>query len=574
MSGTRAREQSEAPTVGVPGEGEHGRSALPETVFLERYRLLRRLGAGGFGTVFEAEDMRLGRRVALKLIHGSPGSPVRARREAIAAARLDHPGIVALFDAGEDGDTRYLVSELVSGRTLAELEADGCLSDRDVLRIGLALADALAHAHARGVVHRDVKPQNVIVPDATSEDLDDEDSWRSAAKLADFGVASLAGDEPLTQTGDVVGTLAYMAPEQAAGDAVDARADVYAFALVLYEALTGVNPVRAASPAATARRLGTVLPPLRRQRRDLPSELAAAIDAALDPRPDRRPGLSLLAEVLADGLPAVPDRGGYVAAHPLEGEARRSPRGVTRVAGALGAGSLAAALVWLLAPGGDSSTPVAGVLAGLLVLAWGRLGWIAAMAGVCALAAAGSMAAGDALRLGAGLAAPVLVLGRRSSAWSVPALAPLLGVAALSLAFPALAGRAQTVWTRTVLGALGSAWLVLAAVLLDGELLRGSGLPVGVDVTEASQRGQLPAPAMGSAVLLHAGVWAAFAAAAPLLVRGRRVALRLAAAILWGSGLVAGALAVAEMTGAPPSERGHLLAGAVVAVIVAAWPRR
>ena len=151
-------------------------------------------------------------------------------REALAAARLDHPGIVAVFDAGEDHEARYLVSELVHGRTLDRLAADGELSDRDVLRLGLALADALGHAHGRGVIHRDVKPQNVIVPDRPR-------SARSAAKLTDFGVAHLAGDAPLTRTGDVVGTLAYMAPEQANGERVDERADLYSLALVLYEGL-------------------------------------------------------------------------------------------------------------------------------------------------------------------------------------------------------------------------------------------------------------------------------------------------------------------------------------------------
>ena len=188
-----------------------------------RYRLGARLGAGGFGTVYAARDERLGRPVAVKVIPAGGAAPERAQREARAVARLDHDAIVALFDAGEQDGCRYLVSELVEGRTLAQLEADGELSDRDVLRVGLALADALAHAHERGVIHRDVKPQNVIVPDVPS-------SRRSAAKLTDFGVAHLAGEDALTLTGDVVGTLAYMAPEQAAGGAVDERADLYALA--------------------------------------------------------------------------------------------------------------------------------------------------------------------------------------------------------------------------------------------------------------------------------------------------------------------------------------------------------
>src|SRR3954468_5036286 len=172
---------------------------------LDRYRLGHRLGAGGFGTVYAAPGGRRQRPLPVKVIPaGGSADPTRGGREALAAGRLDHPGIVAIFDAGQDDQARYLVSELVFGRTVADLSADGALSDRDVLRIGLALCGALQHAHERGVVHRDVKPHNVIVPDAPR-------SAAGVAKLADLGVAHLAGDEPLTRTGDVVGTLAYMA---------------------------------------------------------------------------------------------------------------------------------------------------------------------------------------------------------------------------------------------------------------------------------------------------------------------------------------------------------------------------
>src|SRR3954452_19257349 len=126
---------------------------------------------------------------------------------------------------------------------------EGALSDRDVLRVGLALCDALAHAHGRGVVHRDVKPGNVMVPDRPHDGA-------GVAKLTDFGVARIAGEDVLTRTGDVVGTLAYMAPEQAEGREAGAEADLYALALVLYEALAGVNPLRGRGAAATARRGG------------------------------------------------------------------------------------------------------------------------------------------------------------------------------------------------------------------------------------------------------------------------------------------------------------------------------
>jgi eukaryotic-like serine/threonine-protein kinase len=222
---------------------------------LGRYRLGERLGEGGFGTVWLAHDERLHRAVALKRIPIEPGTGTeRAEREALAAARLGHPGIVALYEAGHDDDAFYLASELVRGRTLAQLEADGALSDRDVVRIGAALCGALEHAHARGVVHRDVKPGNVIVADD------------GTVKLTDFGIARLADSSSLTLTGDVVGTIAYMAPEQAEGRRVTGAADLYALALVLFEALTGTNPVRAEGAAATARRVGMRLPPLGRVR--------------------------------------------------------------------------------------------------------------------------------------------------------------------------------------------------------------------------------------------------------------------------------------------------------------------
>ena len=292
-----------------------------------RYRLGRRLGSGGFGTVYAAHDERLDRHVALKLIPAHGPAPERSQREALAAARLHHPGIVAVYDAGDGDEGRYLVSELVRGRTLDELERDGALSDRDVLRVGLGLAEALGHAHERGVIHRDVKPQNVIVPDES----------HVPAKLTDFGVAHLAGDEPLTRTGDVVGTLAYMAPEQAAGERVDERADLYALALVLYEALAGANPVRGPSPAATARLVGTVLPALRSRRRDLPAELCAALDRALAPDPEARGTLDELADALADALPEVSDDGGTIAPHPLERAARPLPP-LGRAAAGLAAG--------------------------------------------------------------------------------------------------------------------------------------------------------------------------------------------------------------------------------------------
>src|SRR3954454_2344778 len=161
----RNEELEQATLQAATGAVADGPDGGGGALVLDRYRLLRRLGAGGFGVVWLAHDERLDRAVAVKRIatHDAAAG-TRAEREAKAAARLAHPGIVALYESGRDDGAVYLVSELVRGRTLGELMDDGALSDRDVLRVGVALCEALAHAHGRGVVHRDVKPGNVMVP--------------------------------------------------------------------------------------------------------------------------------------------------------------------------------------------------------------------------------------------------------------------------------------------------------------------------------------------------------------------------------------------------------------------------
>jgi hypothetical protein len=505
-----------------------------EALVLGRYRLGRRLGSGGFGTVFAARDERLDRAVAVKVMPVHGPVPERAQREALAAARLDHPGVVAVFDAGVEAGERFLVSELVRGRTLAALEHDGALSDRDVVRVGLSLTDALGHAHVRGVIHRDVKPQNVIVPD---------EPGRAAAKLLDFGVAHLAGDEPLTRTGDVVGTLAYMAPEQAAGERVDERADLYSLALVLYEALAGTNPVRMPSPAATARRVGTVLPPLRKARRDLPPDLCAALDRALAPDPEARGSLADLADALAGALGDVSDEGGTIAPHPLERDDRRA-RLLGRLAAGLAAGGLAAAAL--------TAAPDVPVIAALgvavAVIAFPRAGWLFAAAGVMAALP------DDAALIAAGSAVPPLLLRRRGLTWSLPAAAPLLGLAGLAGAYPAIAGAVRGAWARTALGATGLWWLLLAEPLLDRDLAIGTAPGDAGDVLETL---------LTSGALLLAPVWAAAALVLPWVVRGRSLAVDVVAATTWAAGLGAATGAVAQS--ASLGEPRGLAAGAVLA---------
>lgn len=272
------------------------------TLVLNRFLIERRIGSGGFGVVYEAWDGRLERTVAVKAIESRGEAGKRVLREAQAAARLNHPGIVTLYELGEEDGNALLVTELVEGRTLARLSREGALSDREIAEIGADLCEALDHAHSRGVVHRDIKPQNVVVAP--------EGEFR--AKLMDFGVARLSESTALTAPGDVVGTLAYMSPEQAEGEAAGPAADVYSLALTLYECWGGENPNRRATPAATARAIGGRPRPLRRLRPDLPRELSDAIDAALQSRPSRRPALEELGSAveealdqLADDLPAA-----------------------------------------------------------------------------------------------------------------------------------------------------------------------------------------------------------------------------------------------------------------------------
>jgi eukaryotic-like serine/threonine-protein kinase len=537
-------------------------SAPPERsggLVLDRYRLLRRLGAGGFGVVWLAHDERLDRVVAVKRIavHDAAAG-TRAQREAKAAARLAHPGIVALYESGRDEGAVYLVSELVRGRTLGELMDEGALSDRDVLRVGVALCDALAHAHGRGVVHRDVKPGNVMVPDRPHDGA-------GVAKLTDFGVARIAGDDVLTRTGDVVGTLAYMAPEQAEGREAAAEADLYALALVLYEALAGVNPVRGRGAASTARRVGARLPALGRLRRDLPLDLCAAIDRAVLPRPEQRGTLADLRDALAVALPGAGDATGTIAGSPLEGLGetavpRARTRPLARLAAGVAAGALTTAALALLGPEAPLPPPAAGGAAALVVAVFPRAGWLALAAALVAWLA-GAQRGGVAVVLVATALPTALLLRRGGALWSAPALAPVLGLAGLAGAWPALAGQVARPWHRLALGALGGWWLVLAEALAGDRLGLGPPRAAAGGAWQATATGGLDdvlAPAVAQGALLLAALWAIAALVLPLLVRGRVFAIDLVAATAWAAALGSATQVVA------PGMRG-LVAGAVAA---------
>jgi hypothetical protein len=496
------------------------------------------------------------------------------------AARLNHPGIVALYELGSDDEAVYLVSELVRGRTFGELLRGGALSDRDVARIGAALCDALAHAHARDVIHRDVKPQNVMV-------VAEPAAGAGFAKLTDFGVAHLADGDTLTRTGDVVGTLAYMAPEQAEGRPAGPECDVYSMALTLYEGWTGVNPVRARNPAATARRVGRPIAPLRSRRRELPPALCRMIDAALDPHPDRRPPLHLLREELAAAAEGLSDEGGLVEPGTLErfGIARtqvlpddqsRLSRWLARAGAGLAAGTLGLTGVEMLGPEPSFSPLAAAAVAALVTALLPRIGWLLTAAALLGwLAAPGVDREGTALMLALALAPTPLLLPRAGLLWSAPALAPLLGAVALAPLYVAVAGLASSAWRRAGLAAAGFLWLVAAEALSGGELLFGS--PDGTashaawdsDAVRAAE--DALAPLFGSPALAPLAVWAAFALLLGVVVRGRFVYFDLAGGALWAAGLVAAHSALGDLLAAsvPLADARGAVAGAVLGLVVA-----
>ncbi|MGJ1429032.1 serine/threonine-protein kinase [Clavibacter sepedonicus] len=220
----------------MPGERP---DPLAGTLLAGRYRISGLLGRGGMATVYRAADEILGREVAVKVFatdSADPGEVERQEGEVRMLAGLSHPGLVTLFDVGDDvvGDRvlAFIVMEIVDGTTLADRMKEGPLPGPEVARIGGILADALGYIHRRGVVHRDVKPANVLLAQA-------EDDEPAVAKLTDFGIARLVDGTRLTSTGSIIGTVSYLSPEQALGEEVGAPTDVYALGLVLLECLTG-----------------------------------------------------------------------------------------------------------------------------------------------------------------------------------------------------------------------------------------------------------------------------------------------------------------------------------------------
>lgn len=250
------------------------------TTLANRYRIDALLGRGGMGAVYRAQDLTLGRDVAVKVVEGT-GLDAEARRrllrEARAAATLNHPHIVAVHDAGEAGDQPFVIMELVGGGSLRTHKP---LPFTQVILVGRQLCDALEHAHEKGIVHRDLKPENVLIA---------EDGERLEVKLGDLGLAFSSRDSRMTQSGMLLGTATYMAPEQALGVALDGRADLYALGALLYEMVADRPPFPGEDPiAVVSQHLHAPVVPAITYRPDLPPALDALILKLLAKRPDDR----------------------------------------------------------------------------------------------------------------------------------------------------------------------------------------------------------------------------------------------------------------------------------------------
>ena len=296
-----------------------------------RYDLVEQIGKGGMSTVWKGQDRLLDRTVAIKVLHEQFTQDdeyvERFRREARSVAQLSHPNIVTVIDRGEDQGRQYIVFEYVEGENLKQLlERTGPMAVRDALVLALQMARALSFAHQRGLIHRDVKPQNVLL------------NAEGQAKMTDFGIARSVDVQGVTVTGTVLGTSEYIAPEQARGQQVDAQTDVYSLGVVLYELLTGGVPYEGESFVSVAlRHVNDPVPSVLEHRPDCPPRVALAIERAMAKDPGERyesmDGLVAELEACLGELDPVSEEATMIARRPVVARARRQrqPRQGRRV---------------------------------------------------------------------------------------------------------------------------------------------------------------------------------------------------------------------------------------------------
>jgi serine/threonine-protein kinase len=460
------------------------------------------------GHVWLARDMQTGLDVALKMVGREGKSAARAEREARAAAALRHPRCQRIYALARDPGHVYIAYEYVPGRTLRQAIASSELDDRAAVEVAVQVLEALGHAHRRGIVHRDVKPSNVLL--AESEEVD--------VRLLDFGLAQMAEFDTLTAIGDVPGTLAYVSPERLLGRPATPAADVWAVGVMLWETLAGHHPFRSETLPDTSRRIQSGAPPLEQTRPDLPEGLRRAVASALAPSPARRPSADELANRLQPRRHAP--RGGAHAGRPLRTRLPALAR--TRIAPAALAAVWAA---WVSAtlpffPGGWS-LPL-GLAAAALGLAAPRAGTAFALA--VTVFPLGNVSLGLALVFGAFAVAWLALTWRDPPAAlglvAGPLLAPVGALALVPLAVQGARGGARR--------SAQAAGAVLLAAVVDGlehrSLPFGAGLaPLGLGITGSRRPGAV-AEALWAALTAHPeliGEAVVLAAAAALLPRAR-----------------------------------------------------
>jgi eukaryotic-like serine/threonine-protein kinase len=489
-------------------------------LMLGRYRPLRPLGSGGSGSVWLARDEQTGLDIALKIVPREGKAAARAEREAQAAAKLRHPSCLRAYAFARDSRHVYIAYEFVPGRTFREVLRAGELDDRAAIEACAQICDGLAHAHRAGILHRDVKPSNVLLADGD----------RISVRILDFGLARMAEAETLTAQGDVPGTLAYIAPERLAGDDATGAADVWAVGVMLWESLSGRHPFWQTSMLDTARAIEAGAPSLSALRPDLPKPLLQLVDRALSLAPGRRPSAQELAAQLRGT--AAPRR---------RKRSRSGGFAVPAQAGRVGAALLAAGFAGWTA----SALP-------FFPHGW-AIGLAAGAAAVTALR--------ERLGLAVALAVPVLPLGNVSVglalayaalaavwlalSWREPrggllfALGPLLAPAAALGLLPLALSGLRSAPRRAAQAAVA----VLAAALVAGLRgvslpLTGEAAPLGLGVAGAGDPldvvGSLArAAAAHPALLVEASAFAVLAALLPFArPYGRWGAVAAAAAML------------------------------------------
>jgi hypothetical protein len=537
--------------------GEAAPLLADRSLVLDRYRPLRPLGSGGSGSVWLVRDERTGLDVALKIIAREGKAAARAEREAAAAARLRHPACLRAYDFARDERHVYIAYEYVPGRTFREALRAGDLRDKAAIEACAQVCDGLAHAHAAGILHRDVKPSNVLL----------EEGGRTTARLLDFGLAQMAEAETLTAQGDVPGTLAYIAPERLAGEETTAAADVWAVGVMLWEALSGRHPFWQGSMLDTARAIEAGAPPLEELRPDLPKPLLRLVDRALELDPQRRPSARELAQALRGArAPKRPERQPIQLGLRLPLPSRIQPE----QAGAAALAALYAGWTTAVLPFWPHGWPLLlAVVAAVATLVRERMGLALALA--APILPLGNTSSGLAL-LYAALAAVWLLLWWRQPRSALlfalgPLLAPLGAVALLPLATWRLRSGAR----RALVACVG----VLTAGIAAG--LRHASLPLV---------GSLPPHAIGighstGALDVAGSLLRAATAQRPLLLEA--LALALVAIALpharargpWGAaGLGAGMLLLTLLLAPGAPALPLALAAWAVAACVALWHTR